>query len=475
MTTTYASKPENPMPSATQACPLEAALLKPAASKLLQQIGNAPMQRQLTQAYQTIGFPSQKQEAYKYLPTAALGRLNVVNAPTLDVVNMPMSWQLSANPAEARTLVFINGVVSAVESTLISQPLDGVTLTPWHNTLPEDTVLKDANTSPDHMERLSLATLNDGMTIHIAANTTVQPALHILFVESAADTACQTDTETEPPVSYSAGRLHIEAAENSHANIMVHTLAVTPSPTLANHALRAVVKKNAQLNLTLSQHTVENHWQFMATRFMVAANANASLTTLGTGQGRARLHVEAHIDGSAAHFEHNGSTVIAQQGRQWIHSEIHHHAPEATSHQHVKALLNNDSQHDFDAVIVVDQPAQLTDAKQLNNNMLLSENARAYARPQLRINADDVKCAHGATVGQLDEDALFYLQSRGLNTELAQCLLTYGFASEPLDNIASPIIKNWTNQHLLVALGQQESPLGGCMMDCTTCHGHSTI
>lgn len=487
MTLTYATPP-NPIELTTMEYTLMENSLFQQTAPLYQAAQSSSLFQTLQSLYQEMGFPSQKLEAYKYVPTTSMGRLHTTPAPQLETVNMPISWQLSPDLAQARTLVFINGVMSPIESTLISDPIEGVSLTPWKNTLPEDGLIEASQSSTDAMERLSLATLSDGLTLTVSSDVSVQPVIHVLFVEQADDTACQTtdkasnqtsgqDTPqqeqplTPPPkVSYSAGRLHINAQEGSQAHVMVHTLATTPAATMANHSIQLNAKSNSQVHLTLNQHTVSNHWQFMAAHAHVEEHACATLTTLGTGHGHNRLHLSAHIHGSSAHLEHNGTTVMSQQGRQWLHSEIHHHAPEATSNQHVKALLQDQSRHDFDAVIVVDQPAQLTDAKQLNNNLLLSDSARAYARPQLRIHADDVKCAHGATVGQLDDDALFYMQSRGLNTELAQCLLTYGFASEPMQKVASPLIKQWTNQHLLVALGQQESPMG-CLMDCNTCHG----
>jgi Fe-S cluster assembly protein SufD len=146
------------------------------------------------------------------------------------------------------------------------------------------------------------------------------------------------------------------------------------------------------------------------------------------GEGGEGLLNGLYVMGDNQHVDHN--TVIE-------HAQAH-----CASHEYFNGILDDESRAVFNGRIVVRPGAQKTDSKQTNNNLLLSEHARADSQPQLEIYADDVKCTHGATLGPLDDNALFYLQSRGLSAEVARSMLTYGFGVEILDRIEIPVLRD---------------------------------
>jgi len=172
-------------------------------------------------------------------------------------------------------------------------------------------------------------------------------------------------------------------------------------------------------------------------------NHNIALSGLVT-----RNDIQTNLLGQGAHMEMNG--LVVGQGRQHIdnHTQVNHVVPNCTSDEYYKTVLDDYSRSVFRGRIIVAQDAQLTNADQQNNNLLLSKNAEADSKPQLEIYADDVKCSHGATVGQLDPVSLFYLKSRGINTESANALLTFAFANEVIERIEVDSVRQELTQVL---------------------------
>jgi Fe-S cluster assembly protein SufD len=151
----------------------------------------------------------------------------------------------------------------------------------------------------------------------------------------------------------------------------------------------------------------------------------------------------------------DGLYVVGNDQHSDTHSVIDHKQPRCTSHQLYKGILDGNARAVFNGKVFVREGAQKTDALQTNKNLLLSPNARIDTKPQLEIYADDVKCAHGAAVGQLDQDELFYLQARGINPELGKNLLTYGFAEEVIEKIGIESIRGELDKAVLQRLHAQ--------------------
>jgi Fe-S cluster assembly protein SufD len=182
-------------------------------------------------------------------------------------------------------------------------------------------------------------------------------------------------------------------------------------------------------------------------RSSVFTNQNISL-----GGALVRNDLTAVLDGEGAECTFNG--LYLGTGRQHIDNQttLDHARPHCSSHEIYKGILDGKATGVFNGAIIVRQDAQKTNAKQSNRNLLLSQDAVIYTKPQLEIWADDVRCTHGATVGQIDQDALFYLRTRGMDLQAARDLLTYAFASEPLSQMKVEAVRSWVEGELFAQL-----------------------
>lgn len=188
-------------------------------------------------------------------------------------------------------------------------------------------------------------------------------------------------------------------------------------------------------------------------RSIVHANATYSNVNLNLGSKLARYNLHVEISESGAHADVHGLYALKDNKHCDVASYINHKAPHTTSDQLYKGILTDKSRGIFTGLIKVDQEAQLTDAKQLNRNLILSQGAQANSRPQLEIFADDVKCSHGSTTGQLSDDELFYFESRGIRKEKAKQMLAKAFSYEVLLKIRSLEIRNFLQSELTKSFG----------------------
>jgi Fe-S cluster assembly protein SufD len=178
-------------------------------------------------------------------------------------------------------------------------------------------------------------------------------------------------------------------------------------------------------------------------------NATYDSTTITFGAALSRHDIGVIMDHEGAECWVDGLYLVTAGQHTDTHSVIDHRKPHCTSHQLYKGILDGKSRAVFNGKIFVRHDAQKTDAMQTNKNLLLSNEARVDTKPQLEILADDVKCAHGAAVGQIDEDELFYLETRGIHHDLARNLLTYGFAEEVIGKIKIDSIRSQLDEAVL--------------------------
>jgi Fe-S cluster assembly protein SufD len=202
-----------------------------------------------------------------------------------------------------------------------------------------------------------------------------------------------------------------------------------------NAVTEAVVQENARLHLYRVQREGAQASHTATTQSHQRRDSNFALTTIEIGGALSRHDINAVLAGQGAECSLYGLTQI--QGKQHVdhHTTIEHARPHCNSWEFFNGIYDDKSRGVFTGRILVHPGAQQTDSKQTNNNLLLSKGARADSQPQLEIYADDVKCTHGATLGPIDEKALFYLQTRGIEAEVARNLLTYGFGVEILNKI----------------------------------------
>ncbi len=234
----------------------------------------------------------------------------------------------------------------------------------------------------------------------------------------------------------------IRVAENVHAEILIEYSSEDNTPCFSNVFTEISLEKNATLSMYKKQ-TLNNH-SFLIDYISVnqAENSTFNSVTLDKGAALSRTDMEVHLHGLHATTSLQGVYLTVDEQVADHHSVIRHHAPYCQSKQHYRGVLDGKSKAIFNGKVVFEQDAQKSSTQQLNKNLLLSNQAEIDTKPELEIYADDVKASHGATVGQLDQQALFYLQARGIALEQAKALLMDGFLQEVFLSIENKDVRN---------------------------------
>ena len=273
-------------------------------------------------------------------------------------------------------------------------------------------------------DALNTARLEDGAFVHIADGTIVEEPLQVLFVSTAEG--------AEPTVSHP--RLLIVTGSSTQVRV-VETYAGTGGRYFVNGLTEVFVGENAVLDHYKVQEDGADAFHIASMHVHTVRSANFSSHSFTLGGRLVRNDVRAVLDGEGAECTLNGLYLADGDRLVDNHTTIDHAKPHCPSHEIYKGILGGRARAVFNGKIIVRQDAQKTDAKQTNRALLLSDSATINTKPQLEIFADDVKCTHGAAIGQLDDDAIFYLRSRGLTFAQARDLLIHAFAGEILDRV----------------------------------------
>jgi Fe-S cluster assembly protein SufD len=232
----------------------------------------------------------------------------------------------------------------------------------------------------------------------------------------------------------SAPRLLIAAGEDSRLTIIENHLG-DGGAALSCPVSEIVLDSNARLSHVVTQEDDPSAYHLASREIRLAAGSSYDCQSVSLGGALTRTDIGVSLDGEQAEASLDGLYLTDGRQQADTHLTMRHGAPNCESHQLYKGVLAGRSRTVFNGRIVVDQDSQRTDANQANRNLLLSDDAVAHSNPQLEIFADDVRCTHGSTVGKLDEEAIFYMRSRGIGSEDARSLLTLAFAGEVLDRV----------------------------------------
>lgn len=289
---------------------------------------------------------------------------------------------------------------------------------------------------------LNTAALQNGAFVHIGRGAVSEEPIHLLFVST---------PNSGPTVSHP--RTLIIAEENSQATIVESYTGVTDQVYFTNAVTEIVAAANSVIDHYKVQRESRKAFHIATMQLNLARSANFSSHSIALGGLLVRNEANAYLGGEGIECTLNG--VYLGNDRQLIdnHTAIDHAMPHCNSHEIYKGILDGHSRGVFNGKIFVREDAQKTDAKQTNQTLLLSPTAQIDTKPQLEIFADDVKCTHGATIGQLSDEALFYLRARGIPKDQARALLTYAFASDIVSRIKIEAIRTQLDQVLLADRG----------------------
>ena len=387
------------------------------------------------------GFPTQKNEDWKYL------RLGPIldsefrpGTPGSDFASETIA-QLAPDLGGTR-LVFVNGHLHAGLSTIPGEA-EGLAITTGARLMtaqskPPSAFFDDGDHQPlDGFAALNVGLANDGAFIAIAAGVNVEQPIQIVY--------CSTD-DHEPTMSTT--RTCVAAEPGSRVVIVETHVGNGTEPSLANIVTRIRLGRGAHVEHHMIQNAAPAAVQFGVLDVTLAANSDFSSNAYSLGASIARHEVRVRLEGEAADVTLAGLYLPSGSQHHDNPVTIEHVAPRCTSRQIYNGVLDEQGHGVFNGRIIVQPSANGTDATQSNRNLVLSDRAEIDTRPRLEILTDDVTCAHGATVGQLDEDAIFYLRTRGIPETSARAMLTTAFADEIVQRIDNLALRSWV-EHLV--------------------------
>ncbi|MDM8350718.1 Fe-S cluster assembly protein SufD [Pseudomonas sp. sp1636] len=376
------------------------------------------------------GFPAAKDEAWKYTRVAPILAL-----PFQPAAAQPIRRLAAARLAQwlgdyaGPRLVFVNGHFVAALSALAGLPagvqLSNLAALPEAQRAVLEPLLAQAlQEAPHAFSALNVALGEDGAVLQIPAHTRLEQPIHLVFLTDPADAPLATQPRTL-----------VRVGSGSRAILVESHVACGSGVYLSNALSQIVLEAGAELEHYSLQDASRSAYHLARLDVRQARDSRFNAHLTACGGAIARHEVRVVLEGPGAQVTLDGLYLLG--GEQHLDNQtcIEHLAPHCTSRERYKGVLGGRAHGVFDGRIIVRPGAIKTDASQTVKNLLLSASARANAQPRLEIFADDVQCAHGAAVGQLDRQALFYLRSRGLDGPAAQALLTYAFVSEMLEAI----------------------------------------
>jgi len=397
--------------------------------------------------FSALGFPNTRQEEWRLTNVAPIAQGTFHRAQGDPNAVGPEQIAAYDFPAAAR-LVFVDGRYSARLSSLASLP-SGMVVTSLAEALASTPGLVEpwlgqlAGFEQQPFVALNTAFLGDGAFIHVPRGA-ASGLIHLLFLSSSEDGRATVSYPRNLFVAGESSQLTVVetyAGTGAYFNCPVTELAAGPNAVVDHYKVQR-----------------ESREAFHVATFQVQGKRNSvpRSHSISLGGGLVRNDVNAVLAGEGIDCILNGLYLV--DGRQHVdnHMRVEHAKPHCASHELYKGVLDGRARAVFNGLIHVHKGAQKTDTKQSNRNLLLSRDAIANSNPQLEIYADDVKCTHGSTVGQLDEDAVFYLRSRGIGQEAARSLLTWAFASDIVERIQVEPVRKDLEEFLFARLPKGE-------------------
>jgi Fe-S cluster assembly protein SufD len=292
------------------------------------------------------------------------------------------------------------------------------------------------------LSSLNTAFSQEGAYINIPKNTVVNKPIQIIHFSTGNEAALMLQP-----------RNLIVVNENSHVQIIERHQSLTDNPVLTNSVTEIFTNKRAIVDYYKIQNDRQSASLIDSTFINQKQESLAKVHTFSFGGKLVRNNLEFYQNGERIDSTMKGITIIGDKQHVDHNTLVHHIEPNCESHQDYKGIFDDRATGVFNGKVVVEKLAQKTNAFQANNNILMSDKASINTKPQLEIFADDVKCSHGCTIGQLDESAMFYLRSRGIPEKEARALLMFAFSNNVLDSVKIPEIKNRITKIIANKLG----------------------
>ena len=420
------------------------------------------LRRAAIERYERLGFPTTRHEEWRYTNLAPL-RKAAFRAPpragpgaARDLLDRAMEGGEKTPGGVAARLVFVDGrfqealssrdeLPRGVEAGSIAGAIER------HEDLVREHLSRHLEYYEDHhpFVALNTALFEDGAFIRVAEGASLEAPIHLVFLTSA---------EGPPPSAHP--RILAVLEDGARATIIEDYFAPAERSAFTNPVTELALGRRASLDHYRFLREGEGVFHISALGAVQGPGSELTSQALCFGGSLVRNDVHASLDGDHSACTLNG--LVVGHGTQHIdnHTRIVHARPASKSWEMYKTILRDKATGVFNGKIHVDRIAQKTDAKQTNRTLLLSDDAVMNTKPELEIYADDVKCTHGATIGQLDSESLFYLRARGIDLETARSMLTYAFSREVVDQIRHEPLRAFVERLLLEKLPGDDVPAG---------------
>jgi len=390
-----------------------------------------PLRKAGIASFAEQGFPTLKHEDWRYTNVAPIAKLTFQPAfetsndgAAKDAANHTFFRDLAGH-----RLVFVNGHYSAELSSPRTLP-SGVKAGSLAAALAKDASFLEkhlgryAQTEGNSFAALNQAFFLDGAFIHVPAGVEVQEPIQLVYISSTQ----QAGTAIQP-------RNLIIADANSRVTVIESYVSTSNTAYFTNAVTEIVAGDHAAVELLKIQDEAPTAYHIATIQGQFGRESHVYVHSFALGAKLSRNNIRARLAGEHLECILNGLYLTRDEQLADHHMIVEHAQPHCASHEYFNGILDDKSKGVFHGRILVQQIAQKTDAKQTNKNLLLSDDATANTKPQLEIYADDVKCTHGATVGQLNDESIFYLRSRGISADTARQMLIHAFAGEIIDRI----------------------------------------
>ncbi|MDC1471855.1 Fe-S cluster assembly protein SufD [Flavobacteriaceae bacterium] len=404
------------------------------------------MRTEAIKRFETKGFPVKKDEAWKY---TSLGKVLKHDFSVFPKIESTIEYKdvqpYFINDIDSYKIVFVDGKYASHLSETTHDGIDiclmSAALTkPKYRLVIENYFNKIAE--KDSITSLNTAFSIEGAYIHITKNKLVEKPIQIIHFSTGNEAALLLQP-----------RNLIVVDENAHVQIIERHQSLTDNPTLTNCVTEIFADKRGIVDYYKVQNDKENASLIDSTFIDQKRDSHVSVHTFSFGGKLTRNNLNFYQNGEYIDSTLNGVTIIGNKQHVDHNTLVHHIEPNCESHQDYKGIFSDSSIGVFNGKVLVNKEAQKTNAFQSNNNLLVNDKASINTKPQLEIFADDVKCSHGCTIGQLDENALFYLRARGIPEKEATALLMYAFANNVLESVKIPQLKNRINKLIAHKLG----------------------
>lgn len=405
------------------------------------------IRKQAIKTFETKGFPSRKDETWRYTSLRPILREAYSFAPQIaQELSLEEIQKYLVDDLDAYRMIFVDGVFAENLSEISNDKFEISTLSQAFNNPKNAEIIEEhynkIRPSDDSLSALNTAFSKEGFFVHIKKGQVLDKPLQVLYLS----------TGSEPAMMLQPRNL-VVIEENAQAKIIERHRSIKDNPVFTNSVTEIFAGKYALLEYYKIQKDGSQASLIDNTFVNQKDNSNISIQTFALGGRLLRNNWRADQNGEHLETTFKGVTLLNDRQQADHVTLVHHAQPNNESHQDFKGMFDDRSKGVFDGYILVDKIAQKTNGYQKSDNILLSDRATAHAKPQLEIYADDVLCSHGCTVGQIDNNALKYLRTRGIPEKEARALMMYAFCSSVLSSVSIPELQKNADAWIAAKLG----------------------